>query len=330
MKNLTIGKVRGLREIATRDDLFTILAIDQRRSLLKALSISEDDPDCYQIVRDFKLTVVEHLIEIASAALIDPEYAAAEAIVHGTLPGDKGLIVTLEKSGYVGVETSRQQTLLPDWSVSKVKAMGASAAKLYFDYHPDAGEGARQQEQLVSSLVESGREVDLPILAEPVSYSIEAHTPKKSAAFSEQRPKVVMETVRKIGALGPDLLKLEFPHDADFVNDEAVWTEACATISEISPVPWALLSAGVDFDIFRRQVKVACQSGASGFVAGRAIWKEATQVEGKERDTFMREIAAPRMAELVELVHRYGRPWTDHYHDLASLVGEGWLSEYRV
>lgn len=327
MTGLTIGKIRGLQEISSGDDLFTILALDQRGSLGRALDLDLDAPGSYQPMRDFKLDVLEALGEHVSAALIDPEYVAAEAVAAGTLPGSRGLIVSLEKSGYLGEPVAREQTLIEGWSVRKVKMMGASAAKLFFDYHPQ-GETAVSQEALVRSLVEEGREYDLPMLIEPVSYSVEPGVSKKSAEFAATRPDVVVEMVRRIGALGGDVLKVEFPYDANFNNNEDEWLRACEAMTEAAPVPWALLSAGVDYDVFKRQVKAACQGGASGFVAGRAIWKEAAERQGEERVKWLRETAVERVKELVDIVHQHGRPWRAAYPGLESSVGEGWLASY--
>ena len=327
--NPSIGKVRGLREITTPEGLMTILALDQRGSIVPALGLSPDDPALYPKLRDFKLMVIDYLLPAASAVLLDPQYAAAEAVARGAVPGHKGLIVTLERTGYVGESTARRQQLLPGWSVDKVKRMGASAAKLLCEYHPEAGQAAEDQQRLVADMVSEARAADLPLLVEPVVYSVDASTPKGSAEFAARRPALVIETARRIGRLGVDVLKVEFPHDARYVDDEKAWAEACAELDAAAPVPWALLSAGVDYPTFKRQVKFACQAGASGFVAGRAIWKEALTMSEAERETFLRTTGAARMAELAELVHRYGRPWTSCYPDLAASVDQNWLANYR-
>lgn len=327
MTGLTIGKIRGLQEISTGDDVFTILALDQRGSLGRALGVDLGTPGSYTAMCDFKLAVLDALIDYVSAALIDPEYVAAEAVASGTLPGNRGLIVSLEKSGYLGEPIAREQTVIENWSVRKVKMMGASAAKLFFDYHPQ-GETAASQEQLVASLVAEGREYDIPMLIEPVSYSTEPGISKKSAEFAATRPQVVLETIKRIGALGPDVLKVEFPYDAAFNQDEDEWVRACEAMTEASPVPWALLSAGVDYDVFKRQVRAACRGGASGFVAGRAIWKEAAELDGADRVKWLREVATDRVKELADIVHQYGRPWRALYPDLPASVGEGWYAAY--
>ena len=50
-------------------------------------------------------------------------------------------------------------------------------------------------------------------------------------------------------------------------------------ISSICRKPWVLLSAGVDIQLFLKELKIAVNNGASGFLAGRAIWKQAANFE---------------------------------------------------
>jgi tagatose 1,6-diphosphate aldolase len=319
---LTIGKMRGIQQAAFDDGLFSILAIDHRGP---DLGLPDDS---YEAVRDFKLSVVRPLIPHASAVLLDPVYSAAEAIAGGVLPGRMGLLVELEAHGYTHEPETRTCRVLSGWSLEKIKRMGASMAKLFFNYHPNAGAETEQQEAFVAGLVEQAREADLPLIVEPICFSLDPAAPKGSAAFAEQRPDIVIESVRRVGALGPDMLKVEFPHDAAHVDDESAWAESCAALDEASPVPWLLLSAGVDYDTFHRQLRVACEAGASGHVTGRAIWKEAGSLSGAERETFLHETAAARLAELTGIVREVGRPWTERCPDLAAGAAEGWYEAY--
>jgi tagatose 1,6-diphosphate aldolase len=93
-----------------------------------------------------------------------------------------------------------------------------------------------------------------------------------------------------------------------------------------------LLSAGVDFNSFQKQVEIACKSGASGFLAGRALWQEGAQIRSrKERMNFFRNTAAPRLQELAEIADKHGKPW---YSKLGAgdgkfaPVAEGWYRSY--
>ncbi len=44
-------------------------------------------------------------------------------------------------------------------------------------------------------------------------------------------------------------------------------------------VPWAVLSAGVDHETFVGQVETAMANGASGVIAGRALWKDCISLD---------------------------------------------------
>jgi tagatose 1,6-diphosphate aldolase len=95
--------------------------------------------------------------------------------------------------------------------------------------------------------------------------------------------------------------------------DESRWMDACREISYASVAPWILLSAAVDYEMFLRQVTVACIAGASGTAVGRAVWKEAVQLEGNERSRFLSTVGKERLARLTSLCHALGRPLTDFY-----------------
>jgi tagatose 1,6-diphosphate aldolase len=124
------------------------------------------------------------------------------------------------------------------------------------------------------------------------------------------KPDLVIETARQITALPIDVLKAEFPANIRVEQNEGKLLRLCQQLNQASRLPWVLLSAGVDFDSFRKQVTIACKAGASGFLAGRALWQEGAQIRSrKERMSFFRNTAASRLKELVEIADSYGRPW---------------------
>jgi tagatose 1,6-diphosphate aldolase len=101
------------------------------------------------------------------------------------------------------------------------------------------------------------------------------------------------------------------------------WPEACAELNEASQVPWTLLSAGDPFDTFKKQLRVACQAGCSGFVAGRAVWQEVVKLSGEERADFLTNTARRRLAELSEITLEHGLPWSGRYSKVR--VDERWF-----
>lgn len=327
MKKLSIGKIRGLQELSSPRGLITVLALDHRGTLIKSMGLNEKDADVYQQVRDFKFLTIRYLLAHATAVLIDPQLGGAEAIARGVIPGSKGLMITLESSGFLGESTARYNEIIPGWSPTKIKRMGASAIKFKIDYHPDAGAVTRRMEELVKQISEQASSLDIPLLLEPVSYSIDPKFKKESSEYARTRPAVVVETARRLGPM-VDVLKLEFPHDAAFNLDENDWKKACQEVTKTSPVPWVLLSAGVEFEIFKSQARIACRSGASGYVAGRAIFQEAARLKGSAREDYLKNTSAIRMKELLEIANQTARPWMEGYSGIADGVDQDWIKTY--
>ena len=52
------------------------------------------------------------------------------------------------------------------------------------------------------------------------------------------------------------------------------------------------------------------EGGASGFIAGRSVWKESIGLAGAEQDRFLTEVARPRLHRLVEVASTRATPWT--------------------
>ena len=71
-----------------------------------------------------------------------------------------------------------------------------------------------------------------------------------------------------------------------------------------------MLSAGVPFDRFTGTIKIAAdEGGASGFIAGRSVWREVVSLAGRDREEFLTTVARPRLDRLSEVASRHARPW---------------------
>lgn len=315
MKQMTIGKLRGLQQISSKRGTFTALALDHRQNLRKANpTFIHDD----QLSR-FKLDVVASLASYSTAVLLDPEVAAAQAIAENILPNGAGLVVALESTGYTGDATARIAQIIPGWSVEKAKRMGANAIKLLVYYHPGSPT-ATSIEEFVSSVAEECQKHDLALMLEPLSYSLNENV----KLSSDEKRRVVVDTARRLSPLNIDILKAEFPLDIHD-QDETRWLDACQEISSASATPWILLSAAVEFEIFVRQVRIACDAGASGIAVGRAVWQEAVHLKNTERLNFLQTIGRERMSRLTSLCTALATPYTDFYSSLAPF---DWYKNY--
>ena len=213
---ISVGTLRGLQQIATPGGVFTIAAMDQRTALKRLLNPSGDLS--YAEIRALKIDVTRALSPHASGMLLDPEFGAAECVATGALTGHCGLIVAVEVSGYTTEGTGRLATLVPGWSVAKIKRMGAQAAKILIYYHPDEVQAARKQRDLVARVLEDCRTWDLPLLVETVTYPLAG---QDAATFAASKPGVVVRTAEELAPLGFDILKAEFPVDFAFFADES-------------------------------------------------------------------------------------------------------------
>lgn len=326
--SLSIGKRRGLMSTSTPEHIFTVLAFDHRQSFVKMVPSEKDALAAYPEVASTKIDVIKTLSPSASAVLLDPLFSAAPAIARDALPAQTGLLVAVETSGYSGESTARVSSLLSDWGVKKIKRMGADAVKLLIYYHPDAGELTEKQERLTKQVSEACRGADIAFFLEPLTYSLDPNQAKASSSFAAERPDLIRRVAERLSAYQPDVLKLEFPVDSHQVPEKDIWYEACQAVSEAARCPWTVLSAGVDFDLFADQVETACRAGASGFIGGRAIWKEGISRSRPERLNWLDTVARKRLETLSEIASRYGKPWTDFFppDDLEDY--ENWYVSY--
>jgi tagatose 1,6-diphosphate aldolase len=334
MEKLTIGKIRGLQQIASPDGIFTMCAMDHRGSLQSMIDEEKPGEVSYREMVERKLELCSALAEHASAILLDPIYGAAQCINHNVLPSSTGLLVSIEATGYTGGKENRLTELLAGWSVEKIKRMGASAVKILVYYRPDLKELADKQLDTVGTVARDCIQHDIPFLVEPKSYPVgnENSNPQEFAARKEQ---IVIETAKDITAFPIDVLKAEFPADHNYKNynrDRSELVELCRQLDSSSRVPWVILSAGVDYEVFCQEVEIACEAGASGFLGGRAIWQEAMDIEDKqERAKYLSTVGADRLKRLNDIAGKYAVPWYKKYRlsaDELAEISERWYQEY--
>ena len=329
MKTLTIGKLRGLQQLATDDGIFAMCAMDHRGSLQHILG--EEAELSYGEMVERKLELCSNLAPYASAVLLDPVFGVAPCIARGALPKGTGLMVSIEASGYGGASQQRLTLLLEDWNVAKIKRMGASAAKLLVYYRPEMIELANKLMDMVEMTGLECQQHDLPFVVEPLSYPVGEET-RNPAHYAKVKEQLVLKTARHISNLPIDVLKSEFPGDLRYNQDKGSLADLCRQLDEASAVPWVVLSAAIDFETFCQHVEIACRGGASGFLAGRAIWQEAMQLDkARERTKFLATVGADRLKKLNEIAAKYATPWYKKLGlsgDRLAPDAEGWYREY--
>lgn len=320
---ISIGKYRALQQASTSTGLFNVLAIDHQDALRRALN--PDDPFSVddKTMMQFKLDVVSTLIGDVSGVLLDPLYGAFQAISNNILL-HKGLLVELEKADYQLEPMPLDVEIDDAWSVPKIKGIHADGVKLFFYYNPDNEAHCERQEKIIRQIGLDCVHYDIPFYAEPIVYHDKNSSPQTQAYL-------VTESARRIAPLNVDVLKLEFPVDVKTDPDQASWLDHCQAVTQAINVPWVLLSAGVSFEMFTRQLEVACRAGASGFIVGRALWGEVAQIADRtEQLAWLKDIGRQRLATLNAVVDSHGASWHDIYDCNPTLITPNSFRQYQA
>ena len=276
--------------------------------------------------------MMRQMAPAASGVLIDAYYGAWSAIASEAVPPEKGLLVRVEKSGSpknkVGAPMAEME---PGLSVEKIKLMGADAVKLLAPFEPDEPLSAEHQLAVIEQIQADCKRFDILFLLEPVAFPYNGEN-KTDASFLNRKPSTVIESARQLSRYC-DVYKAEFPGTLGHDSDDQL-TDNLHALSEASERPWVLLSAGVEYPDYLRQVKMAMDCGCSGVLGGRAFWKEYFLQNGEEaRTQFAATTGLKRVADVDAVVRQNGTPWFAKYgltrEELATIrASEGWHFRY--
>jgi tagatose-1,6-bisphosphate aldolase len=292
----------SLAPIAASDGTFAIVAMDQRNSLRRMLAAagrSQEPED----LRRLKADVAGALMPSATGILLDPDYGVP-ALRDSEGADGCGLLVAAEPAERGDHRGEPRSSRLPAQDARWVRDMGGDSLKFLVQMRPDRPSGAGEPDlvtevlDVVREVVEDCRAAGVPSVIENLVYQL----PGEDSLAAEHRSDLVVASARLLDDLQPDLLKLEYPGSP----------QACRRLADVISGPWAVLSAGVGFEEFRDVLRISCdEGGASGFIAGRAIWKEAVGMEGDERTAFLRDVARPRLEACIDVIDGRARPWQD-------------------
>lgn len=311
--NLTPGKLRGLQRICNPNGTLTMVATDQNSSMINMLRDALEkkgdrrEPTFEEIV-EAKITLASALSPHCSAILVDAYYGLWNSVASFAIPPSTGLLVRVEKSG--GGKNKNNAPLgaiEAGWSVAKIKRAGCDAVKLLAQFEPTELDSAEHQFALVQQIYQQCIEHDILFLLEPTSFPIGNET-KKSKSYLDRKAETVIESARILSQYC-DVYKAEFPGSPGH-ESEAQTKANLKALNEASARPWVLLSAGVDYDEYFKQVGQALEAGASGVLGGRAFWKEYfLQADQAAREAYARGTCVERVRKVDEMVKKIGQPW---------------------
>ena len=316
-----------MKAVSDARGVIAAAAMDQRGSLKKALAKERGGDVGDRELEEFKTLVTEVLTPHASAILLDPEWG---------IPASKrraktaGLLMAYEKTGYDAATPGRLPDLLDDWSVRRIKEVGADCLKILLYYTPDDPKQINERKHAwVERIGDECRANDIPFFLELVGY--EEGADEKGLDFAKKKPQIVAGSMREFtkDRYGVEVLKVEIPINMKFVqgarasSGAAAYTkqeamDAFRRTADVSTRPFIYLSAGVSNAEFAESLELAAEAGTrfSGVLCGRATWKDGISVYGKQgADAFRKWLENEGVKNIANVNDHLkpARPWFEFY-----------------
>lgn len=288
-------------QLARPSGTFAMVAADQRDSLRTMMAeraqlpgdrIPDDD------LTTFKLAVARTLGPHASALLIDRHYGYRRLIDEHVLPANCAPILAVDALDQVPGRAVEGTSLDPHIDPAAAVTDGTRGLKLLVIWRRD--ERRDERIALAADFVELCRSAGLASVLEPVARA----TVQEEADGTFRLNDAIVEAAKELAPLRPSLYKCQVPDGG--IGTVTHLAAQCERIDKAVDVPWVVLSQGVAPADFPPAVEAACRAGASGFLAGRALWTDALT---GDRDAALRGPSADRLRLLGETVDRHGRAW---------------------
>ncbi len=325
--NLSEGKLKRMKALATESGIIAAAAMDQRGSLQKSLAVarSVDKKEITpEMMSEFKTAVTKVLTPHASAILLDPEFGLEAAKARSR---NAGLLLAYEKSGYDNTQPGRLPDLLPHVSVKRIADWGADAVKILIYYTPFEDSAVNDiKHAFIERIGAECRTYDIPFFLEFVGYDPHEGD-EKGFEYARIKPDVVRRSMEEFSKphYHVDVLKVEVPINAEYVEGSSVFKGQKAysraealdhfrAAAAVARKPFIYLSAGVSNAQFVESLHMAAESGVdfSGVLCGRATWKEGIPVYARHGVKALEDWLAKDGVRNITAVNeaiRSAKPW---------------------
>ncbi len=268
-----------------------MVAIDQRESLRRMFPLLDGQEVDDGALRRFKREATTALSPYASAVLLDRCYGVDRSRPAGLAEGTALILAADDLTQPAGqpVVSSRLDPLV---TVDYVQQVGAEAIKLLVIWYEDGP--AAEREDLVRSFVQLADAAGVVSLVEGVVH------PSVGAEWADmgRRHDAIIRAAVELSSYGGAIYKAEVPGYVP--GDLSLVREQARQLTDMIDVPWVVLSSGVALAEFPGAVAEAVAGGASGFLAGRAIWSDTVVAEHPAQA--LAELAVPRLRSLRDIV----------------------------
>ena len=296
MSSMTTAESRGYQQICGDDGAMMVVAADQRGGMRKimAASPSEEAAITEAMLGETKADLTTHLASQASCILLDPVCAVPGIVDRAILGRNTALLIGLDASGFDATPAGyRLSRLVPGVDARRVRALGGTGGKIMVYLRGDRPDANAENVGILNRCIADFAGEDLLLVVEFLTYELPGESKE---AYRAAFPGLIEAGTRICLDAGSKVLKLPYPGDA----------ATCARVTAMCErVPWAVLSAGVDHETFLGQVEIAMANGASGVIAGRALWKDCISLDRNVTRDRLTRVAVPRLRQIQAIVARH-------------------------
>lgn len=288
----------ALTKLARPSGALAMVAVDQREALRGMFAAHQSTPVPDSQLTQFKVDVARELSPYASALLVDQEFGIDAIINQGVLNKGCGLIAAADLLVGPAGGAATDTAVDPDVDPIRMRDLNSVGLKFLVLWRNDESPDSRAK--LVAEFNKLCEISGLPSIIEIIV------KPPTDSSRSFNREEELILAAREAATWKPDLYKAEVPFHGE--GDLSLVTKNAERISEAIGSPWVVLSNGVKQPFFNDAVKACAIGGASGFLAGRAVWADI--VGAPDIPKALREISIPRLEKLADTVDKYAKPWS--------------------
>jgi sulfofructosephosphate aldolase len=268
--------------------LYSMVAVDQRESLRAMLAATGEFPVSDERMRAFKVAVARALSPVASAILVDVDYALQPILDADALAPGCDLIVAIDVIDYDDAGVA-QATWLRSDLLGRRWDERVAGLKFLLLWTP--GEWLGCDRVVVQQFIDEARKAGLESVLEVIVRETDGSSP-----IPERQAELIVSAAKDLADMGATLYKAEVPF-RNLASAEEV-TRVSRELSAVIQTPWVVLSGGVNGDDFPDAVERTAAGGAEGFLAGRAVWQKATALAGWDATDYLRKESVETLAEL--------------------------------
>ena len=287
-----------LTKLAQPSGVLAMVAVDQREALRGMFAAHQRTSVLDSQLTTFKVDVARELSPFASALLVDQEFGIDAIINQRALRGSCGLIAAADLLVGPPGGAATDTAIDPDVDPIRMRDIGSVGLKFLILWRSDESPDARAQ--LVEDFNVLCKKSGLPSIIEIIV------KPPTDTSKSFNREEELILAAKEAAAWKPDLYKAEVPFHGE--GNLAAITKNAERISEAIGSPWVVLSNGVKQPFFNDAVRACAMGGASGFLAGRAVWADI--VGAADIPKALRDVSVPRLKQLAEIVDAHAKPWS--------------------